>query len=111
MIHAYYALLLECRDAQDRWGLPPLPPVQIHAQVRNRFLSSTEADLQRLGTRLQDLARYRNRANYDLSDDLIFAIPRFAQNNVRVAENALGLLDAIDADPVRRAAAVASIRP
>src|SRR2546421_103927 len=26
IIHTYYALLLECRDAMTRWGLPPLIP-------------------------------------------------------------------------------------
>jgi hypothetical protein len=111
MIHAYYALLLECRDAMDRWGLPPLARLQVHAQVRLRLLYATERDLQRLGHDLEDLGERRNQANYDLSDDLLFAVPRFAHDIVQRAEVALALLDAIEADPVRRAAAVASIRP
>jgi hypothetical protein len=111
MIHAYYALLLECRDTQDRWGLPPLPPFQIHARVRQRFQNSTVNDLQQIGRDLEDLGRERNQANYDLSDDLLFAVPAFAQTNVQAAANALVLLDAIDADPTRRANAIASIRP
>jgi hypothetical protein len=44
MIHAYYALLLECREAMDRWGLPPLTRLQVHAQVRLRLFYSTDAD-------------------------------------------------------------------
>ncbi len=32
IIHAYYALLLECRDAMTRWGLPPLIRQQVHAK-------------------------------------------------------------------------------
>jgi hypothetical protein len=111
MIHAYYALLLECRDAMERWGLPPLARLQVHAQVRLRLFYSTESDLQQLGADLEVLGKHRNRANYDLSDDLLFAIPRFAHGDVQRAEAALALLDAIDADPVRRAAASASIRP
>jgi hypothetical protein len=111
MIHAYYALLLECRDAMDRWGLPPLTRLQVHAQVRLRLLFSADSDLQQIGQALEDLVDRRNQANYDLSDDLLFAVPQFAHHNVRRAEAALLLLDAIEADPVRRAAGIASIRP
>jgi hypothetical protein len=111
MIHAYYALLLECREAMDRWGLPPLTRLQVHAQVRLRLFYSTDSDLQQVAKVLEDLGTDRNRANYDLSDDLLFAVPQFARDNVQAAEAALALLDAIDADPVRRAAAIASIRP
>jgi hypothetical protein len=111
MIHAYYALLLECWEAMNRWGLPPLTRLQVHAQVRLRLVYATDSDLQRLGAVLEDLGKHRNRANYDLSDDLLFAVPRFAHDNVQRAETALALLDAIDADPARRAAAIASIRP
>jgi hypothetical protein len=111
MIHAYYALLLECREAMDRWGLPPLTRLQVHAQVRHRLLYASESDLQKIGSTLEHLGEDRNQANYDLSDDLMFAVPHFAQSNVQAAEAALARLDAIDADPALRTAAVASIRP
>jgi hypothetical protein len=111
MIHAYYALLLECREAMTRWGLPPLTPLQVHAQVRLRLLYSTDSDLHQLGRDLEELGKDRNQANYDLSDDLLFAVPQFAHINVQRAEAALVLLDAIDTDPARRAAAIAAIRP
>jgi hypothetical protein len=42
VIHAYYALLLECRDAMARWGLPPVPQQQVHAQVRLRLVCASE---------------------------------------------------------------------
>jgi hypothetical protein len=95
----------------DRWGLPPLTRLQVHAQVRFRLLYSSENDLQQIGQALEELGRHRNQANYDLSDDLMFAVPHFAQADVQAAEAALALLDAIEADPARRTAAVASIRP
>jgi hypothetical protein len=110
-IHAYYALLLECREAMDRWGLPPLTRLQLHAQVRLRLFYSTDSDLQQIAKVLEDLGRKRNQASYDLSDDLLFALPRFADLDVQRAETALALLDTLDADPVRRAAAITSIRP
>jgi hypothetical protein len=99
MINAYYALLLECRDAMDRWGLPPLTRLQLHARVRLRFLFSTDSELHRIGEALRDLGEDRNRANYDLTDDLLFALPRFAHADIQSSETALTRLDALDADP------------
>jgi hypothetical protein len=111
VIHAYYALLLECRDAQARWGLPPLTRQQVHAQVRLRLVFAKDPDLKEIGFRLEKLGRHRNAASYDLRALPLFATATDAQNDVQMATDALALLDAIDADPARRAAAIASIRP
>lgn len=111
VIHAYYALLLECRDTMARWGLPALSRHQVHAQVRLRLSYATHPELKRIGQWLEDLGRHRNAANYDLSPLPMFASSVVAGRDVQDATDALALLDAIDADPARRAAAVASIRP
>ena len=111
MIHAYYALLLECRDAMDRWGLPLLTRQQVHAQVRLRLVYATDPDLKRIGFAVEELVKDRNLASYDLRPLPLFNTAADAQNDVTLSTDALALLDAIDADPVRRAAAVASIRP
>jgi hypothetical protein len=111
VIHAYYALLLECRDRMERWGLPPLTRQQVHAQVRLRLIYSTNSDLKSIGFTLEELGKHRNSASYDLQPLPRFATDADARTDVTSATQALALLDAIDADPVRRAAAIASIRP
>jgi hypothetical protein len=111
IIHAYYGLSLECRDALDRWGLPPVMRHQAHAQVRLRFVRATDTDLNAIGDKLDLLGRHRNWANYDLRPQPLFATSADARDDVRKATDALVVLDAIDGDPVRRAAATASIRP
>jgi hypothetical protein len=111
VIHAYYALLLECRDAMSRWGLPPLSRQQVHAQVRLRLVYAGDRELQEIGFKLEELGRHRNAANYDLRPSQLFASSATARQDVQLASDALALLDAIDTDPARRAAAVAAIRP
>ena len=111
IIHAYYALLLECRDAMTRWGLPPLTRQQVHSQVRLRLVYATNTDLKDIGFKLERLATERNLASYDLRPLAQFATAAAASTELQSAADALALLDAIDADPVRRSAAIGSIRP
>ena len=111
MIHAYYAVLLESRDAMTRRSLPALVRQQVHAQVRLRLLYSTDVELQGVGRKLERLGMDRNAASYDLRASPLFATSIGAQDAIRIAEYALALLDGIDADPIRRAAAAGSIKP
>jgi hypothetical protein len=111
IIHAYYALLLECRDAMDRWGLSAVPRQQVHAQVRLRLVYASDADLKRIGNALEVLNKHRNAASYDLLPLSLFASAKVAQADVQLAGDAVALLDSIDSDATRRAAAIGSIRP
>jgi hypothetical protein len=111
IIHAYYALLLECRDAMTRWGLPQLPRQQVHAQVRLRLVYAASVDLKKMGDALEVLNKHRNSASYDMQASPQFASAKVSQADVQLAADSLALLDAVGGDVARRAAAVASIRP
>ncbi len=110
-VHAYYALLLECRDTQARWSLIPPPRHNVHAVIRLRFIYAADADLKRIGVALDRLVQLRNQASYDLGPSPAFASAAKAQEAIQRARAALALLDAIDGDPARLATAKASIRP
>jgi hypothetical protein len=92
-------------------GLPAVARQQVHTQVRIRFSFSTHQDLKQIGLKLEDLGRHRNLANYDMRPLWQFASATVAGRAENLATDALALLDAIDADPTRRAAAIASLRP
>ena len=109
IIHAYYALLLECRDTLTRWGIPQPAQQQVHAQVRLKLIYSTDQDLKQIGYTLDDLNPPRNLASYDLTDLPLFATPTRAQQILAQATAAIALLDSIDGDPARRAVAIASL--
>lgn len=111
MIHVYYALLLECRETMTGWGLPPPARHQLHFEVRRRLTSSSSRDLKDVGHVLEQRGIDRNAANYDLRDLPAFASPVLAQKALKLVAAALAQLDAIDADPARRTAAIASIKP
>jgi uncharacterized protein (UPF0332 family) len=111
VVHAYYALVLECRDVLKRWGIPIASHHGIHSIVRLRFVYAANPDLKRLGRALEKWCQQRNRASYDLGALPIFTTDRLAQDALTEVTAALDLLDAIDADPVRRAAAIAALPP
>jgi hypothetical protein len=111
VIHAYYGLFLECRDALVRWGFSIPRQQSVHSYVRFRFLHATDADLKRIGNSLDPLFRDRSKASYDLIATAGFTSDALANQSIQKAENALALLDQIDADPARRAAAIAAIPP
>jgi hypothetical protein len=110
-IHAYYALVLEARDALIRWGVPPPPRQSVHADVRLRLSFAGDRDLKLIGRTLDALVQRRNKASYDLASLPEFASSALARLSIQEAADALALLDAIEADPARRAAAIASLPP
>ncbi len=111
VIHAYYALFLECRDALIRWRIAIGPRQNVHSAVRLRFVYAVDPGLKRLGYALDKWCPRRNDASYDLSALPKFATNRLAQDAIAEVTVALSLLDAIETDPVRRAAAIASSPP
>src|SRR5947209_18448632 len=106
---AYYALMLEGREALRAWGFVLPPRDQVHAFVRLRFTYAADPDAKSIGWDLDRLVQLRNHADYDLSAPQ-FATDGRAQDSINRAARALALLDAIAGDPVRRAAVVADIQ-
>jgi hypothetical protein len=107
---AYYALMLECRDGLYRWGFKLPPRENVHTFVRLHFTFPANPDLKTIGQALEILGRLRNRADYDLSVQSAFVTVNTAQMAVTQSSGSLNLLDAIEADPARRNAAVTAIR-
>jgi hypothetical protein len=106
---AYYAILLEGREALRRWGFVPGPRENVHPFVRLRFRYAADADMKSIGTALEVTSRLRNLADYDLNAPQ-FSRSSYAQQSITNAANALVLLDAIVADPARVAAVTADLR-
>jgi hypothetical protein len=111
VIHAYYALILECREALTRWRIAIPPRQSVHSVVRLRFLYAADPTLNSIGRTLDQWCRYRNDASYNLKALPDFASDRIARLAILEVFDALTLLDAIESDLVRRAAAIASFPP
>jgi hypothetical protein len=107
----YYALLHEVLHALRGWGLSLPPRDKVHTFARLKLVYATDSDLKRTGLMLEALGRLRNTADYQLSPPGPFATARVAVQALADAQAALALLDALEADPARRAVAVGSIPP
>ena len=108
---AYYALLHEVLETLRRWGFSLPPRDKVHTFARLKLIYATDPDLKRIGHTLEALGRLRNAADYDVSLSGPFVSARIAVQALADAEAAVALLDAIEANPARRAAAVGSIPP
>lgn len=107
---AYYALMLEVRDSLVAWGLSRPIRGGIHQYVRVRVFTSTDADMKSLGQALDDLRSLRQRADYELIPHRDFSSPLRASDAIRIAADALRLLDAIVGDGSRSTSITAEIR-
>jgi hypothetical protein len=106
----YYALLLEARDALQRWGFAVPARNQVHFFVRGCFTGTTDPDLKEIGYALERLSNLRNKADYQLFPSRVFATSSQAKQAIKEAEINLARLDAVEVDGQRRAAAIAAIR-
>ncbi|MCI0377414.1 MAG: hypothetical protein L0215_07400 [Gemmataceae bacterium] len=109
-VHAYYAVFLECRDALLGWGCTLPSGVNVHAWTRLKLVYAKVADLKLLGDYMDRLVISRNKASYDLHSHL-FVNRVLAQTRIQEADDALKLLDQIQADPSRRQAVIAALPP
>jgi hypothetical protein len=107
---ADYALLMEGFAALQRWGFTKPPKDSIHAFVRLRLTYATDPDVKRIGYELDDLVRLRNEADYQLASPGSFVSATEAGRAIREAGVNLARLDQVEADAVRRAAAIAGIK-
>ena len=76
-----------------------------------RLAYSSSADLKKIADALDKLVRLWNKASYELASTAIFTSPATAQDGIQTAEHALALLDQVQADPLRRQAAITSLPP
>src|SRR5438552_18145474 len=108
-VHAYYALFLESREALARWGLAPPSVHTVHHHVRNKLTFAGDKDLKSIGISLDHLSQRRSWASYQLNPHVRHGSEAAARQSIQQAADALTLLDNLEADPVHRAAAIASI--
>jgi len=107
---AYYALLLEAREALRRWGFAAPPRDRVHAFVRLRFVYAPDQGAKSIGRALEDLGQWRNEADYQVHSSGRFSTPARAILAIHLAASALTELDQIENDVPRRTAVIAGIR-
>ncbi|MDR3633939.1 MAG: hypothetical protein P4L84_09050 [Isosphaeraceae bacterium] len=84
----------------------------MHSFVKNTLVYSNDLDMKQVGLTLERLGQTRNDADYQLSDPKrLFIRAEFVLERIEHAHKALVLLDEVDSDDTRRAAAIASTKP
>jgi hypothetical protein len=101
--------MLDGREVLRRWGFTVGGKDQGHFFVRTRFSYSSDPDLKAVGYALDVLSQIRGLADYDLRSAR-FGKATEAVKAINDVTKALTQLDAVDADPARRAAAIADIK-
>lgn len=98
MSRAYYAVFGKARDHLRRYDKirEPNPLVDsngnrinIHAYVREQFKNSAEADRQEVGLALERMIKYRNAADYDLTNIVLNNLPFTTEANLMWAKEVL----------------------
>jgi hypothetical protein len=107
---SYYALMLTLRDAFVHWGLSAPPRASVHQSVYRRVFTSADTDMKQIGRWLARLRDLRSFGDYELTGRPEFATIAEALRCIRLATDALALLDVIQADTPRRDTIVAEIR-
>src|SRR5205085_3173874 len=107
---AYYALLLEIRDAMTSWGISAPNPSQVRQLVRRRLFASSDPDVKRIGIVLDDLRGSRNRADYETAVPHEFVAATGGRQPVQWSTDALTVFDTVAADRPRRDTVTAEIR-
>jgi hypothetical protein len=107
---AYYAVLNEARVALERWGFSAPAGADIDDYILSRFDRVLNMDILRVADALDQLGEHREVADYSLSTPGVFADEKGVNHLLQRAEIGIDLLDQIEADPARRAKAVADIR-
>jgi len=91
---AYYAAFCSARNlARDKNGLVLPRGPEVHGVIRDHFETSPDRVRRKIGTDLNRLRDYRNRADYD---DVLPGRPiSLAQSSVAVARNVLNALNSL----------------
>jgi len=105
----YLVLLHEAKAALERWGFPLPLQDDIHAFVLSRFGSSPNMDLLRVADALRRLSLFADDADFALSSVGSFANAGPVSRHLVLAQVTIDLLDQIDNDPTRRAAAIGDL--
>jgi hypothetical protein len=106
----YCAMLNEARDALERWGFVVPGQADVHNFVFPRFYSAANSDLIRVGDVLKRVKEYRDLADDSRSPPTVFADNNEVNKWLTLVEFDIALLDQIEADPARRAQAIADVR-
>jgi hypothetical protein len=100
----------EARAALERWGFHLLAQEDAHSVLPARFVATLLMDLIRVEDALNRLGQLQREGDLNLAQPGPFANAQQISLLVAVAQVVVDLLDQIEADPPRRAVAIAALR-